>query len=193
MDADPDHAECNTDVLGNESPEAAPGFMQYFPPAFSWLFPHHFWKAKPWQAPPALQAWVHPPSTTLLHLHHLRYNNSGIRVGWRHVAAQGLWRPVTDTAHDTDEGLQPHCCGCCLTPYTYRPIELASLIHAEVESWVHPTDAHQPHCQANKLQNPWNRKKVQVIQRIKLVPGSCDKPAFPNPCRASYRPCFPYL
>lgn len=36
---------------------------------------------------------------------------------------------------------------------THRPIELSFLIHAEVESSVHPSDADQTHCQTDELQD----------------------------------------
>lgn len=40
---------------------------------------------------------------------------------------------------------------------THRPIELSFLIHAEVESSVHPSDADQAHCQADELQDTWGQ------------------------------------
>lgn len=97
-------------------------------------------------------------------------------------------------ARGTGEAPAAGAAGCGVSStklQTYRPIQLASLVHAEVESGVHPTDAHQPHCQANKLQNPWNRE-VQVTQRVTAAPCSRDKlgPASPSLCRASYRPRF---
>lgn len=36
---------------------------------------------------------------------------------------------------------------------THRPIELSFLIHTEVESSVHPSDADQTHCQTDELQD----------------------------------------
>lgn len=36
---------------------------------------------------------------------------------------------------------------------THRAIELSFLIHTEVESSVHPSDADQTHCQTDELQD----------------------------------------
>lgn len=41
--------------------------------------------------------------------------------------------------------------------WTYRPIELSFLIHTEVESSVHPSDADQTHRQTDELQDAWDQ------------------------------------
>lgn len=38
---------------------------------------------------------------------------------------------------------------------TYRPIEFTPLVHAQVDSSVHPPDADQSHCQAYELKDTW--------------------------------------
>ena len=45
---------------------------------------------------------------------------------------------------------------------TYRPIEISLLVHAQVESRVHPSDAHQTYRQADKLQDTWGPTRTHA-------------------------------
>lgn len=40
---------------------------------------------------------------------------------------------------------------------TYRPIQLSFVVHPQVESTVHPSNAYQPNSKAYEFQNTWRR------------------------------------
>lgn len=48
---------------------------------------------------------------------------------------------------------------------THRSIELSFLIHAQVESSIHPSDADQPHCQADEFQDTCGQKHTPINQQ----------------------------
>lgn len=43
--------------------------------------------------------------------------------------------------------------------HTHRAVQMPFVVHGQVEATIYTTDAHQPHSQADELQNTYKRER----------------------------------